>query len=650
MNRWWRLYALLGVATVVLLLLAPIKSFFREWRHYQMTFNRMTAQLPQRVPPVKIEVKQLWIQKADRVDRCVSCHLGFDNPNLTKLPQPYRTHPQMAHDPREFGCTICHQGQGLGTDYVSSIGLVPHWDQPILPKRYLEASCGRCHKESDVPQSPILNEGRRLLQTYSCAACHEIPGIQRNFVAPLDGIGVRMERVQLYRWLREPSAVKPGTHMPNFQLSPESAADLTDYLLTFTRLADGTSLGSAPQELSAAINDEQRVKEGGKQFREARCISCHLVNGQGGKIAEELGTTGSRLTAAWLWRYLDNPRQLLPGVPMPHYGFGDDQRMDLIAYISSELRDWDFDPASYPVPALRSGFFERGQALWTTYHCVGCHKLNGAPAEGNMGPSLKEIGVKPTYSLDLGKRTDVAKESPAYLQAKLTEPHSFFDNLRMPRFELKEDQVAALVTALLANGGESELPSDWLVGSQKPTNFKLQGPAGRIFERYSCLTCHSLEGQGGTMAPELTAIGSQLNLDWIRSYLNLPFSRRPILTERMPNLLMSRAETDTLLDFIRLSLVSDDLDSTHVVLQGSEQANRGRALFYEKFACSACHQVKSQGGYVGPPLDGAGQRLKAGWIKKWLLHPQHWRPGTLEPKLQASDAEVSALAAFVLSL
>lgn len=462
------------------------------------------------------------------------------------------------------------------------------------------------------------------MRKYNCAACHELPHIGGEYVVPLEGIGERMNRVQLFRWLSDPREVKPDTRMPDFMFEPEQAADLTDYLLTFRTLADGSVMPPPPDYLVNVLDNPDRIENGGRIFREARCISCHTVEGKGGAIAEEIGSSGTLYTPRWLWQYLSNPKRLLPGVPMPRYGLPSDQLLDLTTYLLSELQDWDFDSAAYKVPEPRHGYFERGEVLWTTYNCAGCHSLKGAPTEGEKGPSLAKIGVKPSYNLEMGVRNDLPQDLPVYLLAKLQNPRSFFENLRMPQYDFNPEEADAIVTALLAFGDEENLPDEWLVIRDDPAKPKLNGAIGRLFDRYNCLTCHSLNGYGGTMAPELSALGSQLAPDWIRKYLLLPYSRRPILTERMPNLFIPITDADTLREYIQLILVSDELDSITTPERGNPVLiERGKALFHEKFACRACHQVDGKGGYVGPPLDGAGERLQPGWLKAWLADPQN---------------------------
>ena len=85
--------------------------------------------------------------------------------------QPYTTHPKIdlmvgpssSHPIREFGCTSCHAGRGRGTGFYSSAHSpndketehrwkeeldwkpMHHWENPMLPTRYAEAGCYKCH-------------------------------------------------------------------------------------------------------------------------------------------------------------------------------------------------------------------------------------------------------------------------------------------------------------------------------------------------------------------------------------------------------------------------------------------------------------------------------------------------------------------------
>lgn len=76
-----------------------------------------------------------------------------------------------------------------------------------------------------------LAEAPKMFATV-CAACHAVEG-QGGAVGPaLDGVAGRYTPESLDRWLADPQAVKPGTAMPNLQLSDEVRAELVAWLMT----------------------------------------------------------------------------------------------------------------------------------------------------------------------------------------------------------------------------------------------------------------------------------------------------------------------------------------------------------------------------------------------------------------------------------
>lgn len=64
-----------------------------------------------------------------------------------------------------------------------------------------------------------------------CVACHTVEG-QGGKVGPaLDDIRAKYDEATLDRWLTNPQEVKPGTAMPNLNLSPEARKELAAWLL-----------------------------------------------------------------------------------------------------------------------------------------------------------------------------------------------------------------------------------------------------------------------------------------------------------------------------------------------------------------------------------------------------------------------------------
>jgi len=99
-------------------------------------------------------------------------------------------------------------------------------------------SCGQEHGSSSEGNAA---RGRELLDRYGCNACHRISGV-RDAVGtvgpPLDDIGSHVyiagtipnSAPNLARWIQTPQAYKPGTAMPNLNVTDPDARDMAAYL------------------------------------------------------------------------------------------------------------------------------------------------------------------------------------------------------------------------------------------------------------------------------------------------------------------------------------------------------------------------------------------------------------------------------------
>lgn len=86
-------------------------------------------------------------------------------------------------------------------------------------------------------------EGRRVIESKGCGACHTIPGIYtaRGLVGPPLYFFSRRTIIagelpnspaNLMRWLKDPQAVEPNTDMPDLGLTDQQARDVVAYLYT----------------------------------------------------------------------------------------------------------------------------------------------------------------------------------------------------------------------------------------------------------------------------------------------------------------------------------------------------------------------------------------------------------------------------------
>lgn len=635
--------------TLAVLAVPPIKDYLQGWKSYQEQYNKLVGQMLRggtMARPVSVGIIQTFNPELGVVDRCVTCHISILDATFRDAPQPYRTHPKTPHNISELGCTICHGGDGRATSKKDAhVGGISGYG--LLPGQYVAASCGQCHAGNNVPEAYALNAGRQLIEESNCVACHVIPGFARTLEvgrAPdLDGIGDKVKPQWLYRWLKDPKAYLPRTRMPAFHFTDEEASTLTAFLLT--------KKTTNPALLEPAAGS---VDEGKTIFRERRCVSCHGVGGRGGTLAPDLGTVGSKLNPEWLPRWLESPREVFHSTRMPQFAFPRSAVLAVSSYISTDLVDDSEDDAeteailkNLPAPTVVT--LKRGRELFEKLGCSRCHRLEGAQVKGEFGPDLSNIGSRDIDLLEFGNLS-IRRTLPSWLMAKLKNPRGFGNNLLMPNYQFTDEEARSVVTALLSITSRS-IPSRYRPQPEVKPEFRSAGEFGRVASKYQCLTCHRIQGSGGALAPDLTIAGSQLKPEWLRRYFRLPYTVRPILQERMPIFDMSEKEIDTAVTYIRLALRDDSI--TEEVFDGSPPADlikQGRTLFHETYACQNCHQIGMTGGYVGPPLDGVGERLYSGYIFSWLRNPQAIKPETIDPNRGLTEGQARALTAYLLSL
>ena len=75
----------------------------------------------------------------------------------------------------------------------------------------------------------LLDEGRRAFTKNGCHGCHTLGRMGTPIGPDLSRVGAKYSAEYLERWLRDPSAVRPGTHMPALELTEEDIRALAAY-------------------------------------------------------------------------------------------------------------------------------------------------------------------------------------------------------------------------------------------------------------------------------------------------------------------------------------------------------------------------------------------------------------------------------------
>ena len=149
------------------------ENVYAEWRRVQRSAReRLPAD---RAAAFGIELRQIVAPKVKAIDRCVTCHVGMaPGESGVAGDRVLASHPNVVHDPADFGCTVCHGGQGRATTREDAHGEVPFWPEPMLPRKYLYAGCGTCHTHLSVPSTAQLERGRAVFERHDCFACHRV--------------------------------------------------------------------------------------------------------------------------------------------------------------------------------------------------------------------------------------------------------------------------------------------------------------------------------------------------------------------------------------------------------------------------------------------------------------------------------------------
>ena len=179
-----------------------------------------------------------------------------------------------------------------------------------------------------------------------------------------------------------------------------------------------------------------------------------------------------------------------------------------------------------------------------------------------------------------------------------------------------------------------------------------------LWDHHNCMGCHTLLGEGGYYAPELTKVYERRGPEFIRAMLLDPESMYPG-KRKMQKYDLTRQEQDDLIAFFKwigemnlqgfppkaqLLPVAVSAGTSGPLAPREDQPK----IFNQM--CVACHSLAGQGGAVGPKLDGIGNRKSKEELITWLTDPKKVNPNALMPKLPLTENDITELAAYMTQL
>lgn len=295
---------------------------------------------------------------------CIRCHRangkgGTVGPNLSRLGQQrdllqlaglfWNHSPGMSAKMRELGITRPLLSGSEMADIMAFLYALNYFDEPGDPAR-----------------------GARLFREKQCVSCHGSGGTGGSIGPPIEKLGDYGSALLMIQAMwNHASEMQERMRTLDLRLPVFEGTDMAD-LLAFLR-REGKREGLATPSL---VPGDPR--EGWKLFTVKGCIRCHSVQGQGGKIGQDLSQrrlpqTPSGL-AGLLWNHSSRMRQMMELLDVPPPTFTGSEVSDLVAYL--------YFVGFFGPPADAS----RGRILFSSKGCVRCHAVAGKG--GTVGPDL----------------------------------------------------------------------------------------------------------------------------------------------------------------------------------------------------------------------------------------------------------------------
>ena len=526
--------------------------------------------------------------KIPRVDRCQTCHIaadrtGFDDPKSNVV---FRSHPRQelmigsesAHPVNLFGCSPCHGGRDRASSFWSA-GHSPetpkeeerwikalNWkfdrfnQTPILPMKYTEAGCYRCHAdETNFREAPKLDAGMKLVEDLGCWGCHRIEGLEKQAlprVGPsLENVASKVSRDWTTRWVMKPDSFRPSTKMPQFFYlenfvdvsGPKPPTDAQKRMNEQGRIENDAMVNSIVAYLFAksrsqdvpAVAGTGDATRGATLLAERGCFGCHLADpnarrdltGTYRQFGPNLAGIGSKVSRDWLYHWVLDPKAWSPDTKMPNLRLAPAEALDIAEYLSTLKAPPDFEKTGLPAtdPAtldrialyfqmsdktlldakaalakmdLQSKEVYAGEKLIAHYGCFACHAIPGFEDAKPIGTELTEEGSKTVHLLDFGF-IHIPHTRHDWFETKVKGPR-IFDRDRARGWEEKYRMPDFHLSER-----EREQVVTAVLGFQDlnaaPTARKRLSPdeeaierGRRIVKSNNCLGCHVIEGYGGS--------------------------------------------------------------------------------------------------------------------------------------------------------
>ena len=659
-------------------LLRPVADLRKKVEAYVGDhLNGLTAEqmrgLLAKVNDFKVEIRQINNPDAGIVDRCESCHVGIREPVVLTAKdmggeKAFVSHPDMEllhiHDPEKFGCSPCHNGNGMQVESVERAhGNYEHWLWPLHPRENVEAGCQQCHaSDMSVYHAPVLSQGKELFAYRGCMGCHRY---QNYDPEPEELTAIQQQILQL--------ETERHGHQRQIQFdiqagdnAPDNETARKDYTEADALRVDISNLDGQIDMLDTRSRNLLRdLKKVGPDLKEVRV----------------------KIHPDWIPVWIQNPQGFRPSTRMPQFRLGEHAVQAISAFIWQSAME-------ATLPHQAPGDPAKGKESFETRGCMGCHSLGEGDRRvgGTFAANLTRVGEKDNYDYLVRWIHNPRERTRPYCPSEKRDltaddyqkhglPFVFdLDHTKCPNdgHELQVEQMTIMPNLRLSWEEARDIASYLLTLKGKdPASYaqaeflndaKLKEDGRRLVLRYGCAGCHEIAGleSEGRIGTELTKEGSKpleqfdfglladeaRHQDWFshKGFFEHKLKQPELFDQgrdwrdknpderlRMPNLHLPAQEITALTTFL-MGSVDSQLPQRYWYLPGDQRRDVQEGWWVvKKYNCMGCHQFmvgqdsslmqvpryqtaewKDQ---LPPKLMGEGARVNPDWLLKFLSNP-----------------------------
>ena len=197
---------------------------------------------------------------------------------------------------------------------------------------------------------------------------------------------------------------------------------------------------------------------------------------------------------------------------------------------------------------------------------------------------------------------------------------------------------------------------------------------GMAILQKDCASCHNITGpEPQTLqalwdrkGPDLFYAGNKYREQWLVTWLQKPQRIRPAGEfygkHIKPGAKSDEVDAATLENHVTLSKDDavaaasalmklkphDDLIAKEKIEPGTVSKQMGEMAFDKFLGCMACHFIEPDyGGFSGPEIYTAGQRLQPEFIASYIRNPQAWDPKIWMPNKHLSEMNIQKMVHYL---